>query len=96
VSGTNLLGLFPQNWYATAQAVLLPFLVDMHRVEPAGREALKRMILMEPPNDFDPVEVGRGIMGHWYHVMQCASKKLEDRACSSFNKGSGVSGGLLL
>jgi hypothetical protein len=57
VSSTNLLALFPQGAYTTAQGVLLPFLVDMGRVDPAGREALKRLILMAPPADFDPVEV---------------------------------------
>eukprot|EP00877_Chromochloris_zofingiensis_P003357 jgi/Chrzof1/13021/Cz07g16210.t1 len=54
VSATNLLGLFPQDMYNTAQAVLLPFLVDIERVGPEATSALKSMIFMEPPQDFDP------------------------------------------
>ena len=49
ISGTNLLGLFPQQLYSVAQATLLPLLVDSQRVTPKGQELLRRMILMQPP-----------------------------------------------
>jgi pimeloyl-ACP methyl ester carboxylesterase len=96
VSATNLLGLFPQDLYNTAQvrraahcsgccavrcggrrpslntlptmcgvaaprgralvcvqAVLLPLLVDIDRVGPEGAHALRSMIFMEPPPNFE-------------------------------------------
>lgn len=52
VSSTQLLSFFPQDWYQVAQKVLLPTLVDIDRVGPVGIEALKSMIMMEPPADF--------------------------------------------
>ncbi|WIA33448.1 hypothetical protein OEZ86_006580 [Tetradesmus obliquus] len=53
VSATNLLGLFPQDLYNTAQAVLLPFLVDIDRVGDDGAQALRSMIFMDPPPDYE-------------------------------------------
>ncbi|KAF6260587.1 hypothetical protein COO60DRAFT_1625641 [Scenedesmus sp. NREL 46B-D3] len=79
VSATNLLGLFPQDLYNTAQcfswagdlqqlrdevalqwrivhlthAVLLPFLVDIDRVGGDGAQALRSMIFMDPPPDYE-------------------------------------------
>ncbi len=55
ISATNLLGLFPQGWYNTAQAVLQPLLVDTDRVGRAGTAALRSMILMQPPANSDMV-----------------------------------------
>ncbi|GAX74282.1 hypothetical protein CEUSTIGMA_g1731.t1 [Chlamydomonas eustigma] len=48
ISGTNFLGLFPEQWYTVAQATLLPLLVDMSRVNEKGQEQLKNMVSMEP------------------------------------------------
>ncbi|GIL73806.1 hypothetical protein Vretimale_5333 [Volvox reticuliferus] len=49
IAATNLLSLFPKDWYAVAQATLLPLLVDGVRVDEANQRLLQSMILMEPP-----------------------------------------------
>ncbi|GLC71454.1 hypothetical protein PLESTF_001117600 [Pleodorina starrii] len=49
IAATNLLSLFPRDWYAVAQTTLLPLLVDGDRVEEANKRLLQSMILMEPP-----------------------------------------------
>ena len=36
----------------TAQAVLVPMLLDRRRVDPATAQAVKDMMLMSPPTDF--------------------------------------------
>ncbi len=50
--------LFPERLYTTAQAVLLPLLVDINRVGPDGADAVRRMIFMQPTPDFDRYDVG--------------------------------------
>ncbi|KAG2444441.1 hypothetical protein HXX76_001194 [Chlamydomonas incerta] len=49
IAASNLLSLFPRDWYSVAQTTLLPLLVDGGRVEPANQELLQSMIQMEPP-----------------------------------------------
>ncbi|GLI61318.1 hypothetical protein VaNZ11_003674 [Volvox africanus] len=49
IAATNLLSLFPKDWYAVAQGTLLPLLVDGTRVDEANQRLLQSMILMEPP-----------------------------------------------
>ncbi|EFJ42301.1 hypothetical protein VOLCADRAFT_107348 [Volvox carteri f. nagariensis] len=49
IAATNLLSLFPRDWYAVAQNTLLPLLVDGERVDEANQRLLQSMILMEPP-----------------------------------------------
>ncbi|KAF8058058.1 acyltransferase-like protein [Scenedesmus sp. PABB004] len=56
VSSTNLLGLFPQSLYNTAQAVLMPLLVDVDRVGDTGAAALRSMIMMDPPPDYEALD----------------------------------------
>lgn len=48
VAGTNLLSLFPQNWYSVAQTTLLPLLVDSSRVDECNTRLLRAMVAMDP------------------------------------------------
>ncbi|GBF88231.1 alpha beta-hydrolase [Raphidocelis subcapitata] len=58
VTATNLLGLFPRDLYTTSQTVMMPLLVDSERVGSVGADALRRMMLMEPPTDVDGMSPG--------------------------------------
>ncbi|KAG2447181.1 hypothetical protein HYH02_007924 [Chlamydomonas schloesseri] len=60
IAATNLLSLFPRDWYSVAQTTLLPLLVDGGRVEPANQELLQSMIQMEPPSCSQSFGFGSG------------------------------------
>ncbi|PNW88163.1 hypothetical protein CHLRE_01g017100v5 [Chlamydomonas reinhardtii] len=60
IAASNLLSLFPRDWYSVAQTTLLPLLVDGGRVEPANQELLQSMIQMEPPSCSQSFGFGSG------------------------------------
>ncbi|KAI8467052.1 MAG: hypothetical protein J3K34DRAFT_472042 [Monoraphidium minutum] len=80
VAATNLLALFPKDMYTTAQTVMMPLLADSDRVSRAGADALRSMLFMTPPFDFD--EPGGG-----------GAPGAAPDASSSYAYGSGGGGG---
>lgn len=52
VAATNLLSVFPKPLYEVAQAVLIPFMVDRERVAPVTTQAVRSMMLMSAPANF--------------------------------------------
>lgn len=87
ISSTNLLGLFPEALFTTAQSALLPLLVDNDRLAPGGRTTLRKLMLMEPPADSDDEEDQAPQPGTW----QTAASELAFSSSNGSSNGSSES-----